>query len=156
MEIFSMHNSREKSTLNCHILNIQPQQSLTHLQSIHWKDWCWSWSSNTLATWCEEPTSWKRHWFWERSRKRGGGWQRMRWLDSITDSMDMSLSKLWEIVKDREAWHAAIHEVIKCWTRLSKTEQQTIKILILFTDPYSIYSFLFILLKDCWVDWSIF
>ena len=52
------------------------------------------------------------------------GWQRMRWFYSITDSMEMNLSKLWEIVKDREAWCAVVHEVVRSQTKLSWTTKR--------------------------------
>ena len=81
--------------------------------NIHWKDWCWSWSTNNLATWCEELTNCKRPWFWERLKaggevgRRGGSGR----LASPTQRTWVWAN--WEIVKDRDAWRAAFHGVTK-------------------------------------------
>ena len=87
--------------------------------NIHWKDWCWSWSSNTLATWCEEPTHEKRLWCWERLKVGREGDYRRRdgWMASAT-----LWSWIWIVSGDgeeQETWHAAVHGVAKGWTRLS-------------------------------------
>ena len=87
--------------------------------NIHWKDWHWSWSSNTLVTWCEELTHWKDSDAgkdWRQKQKRVA---EDEMVDGVTKSMDVSLNKLWETVKDRKGWCAVVHGVTKSRTWLS-------------------------------------
>ena len=96
-----------------------PSQRISVL-GVHWKDWCWSWNSNTLATWCEELTLWKRPWCWERLKvaEEGDdrGWD--GWMASLTQWtwVWVSSGSCWW---DREAWRTAVHGVAKSRTRLS-------------------------------------
>ena len=95
----------------------------THSSILAWRiqDSCWSWSSNTLATWCEELTHWKRPWCWEnwRQEEKGTtedeivGWH--HWLNGPEFEQAPGAPS----VMDREAWHPAVHGVTNSWTWLS-------------------------------------
>ena len=92
--------------------------ALCHM-NIHWKEWCWSWSSNTLVTWFKELTHWKKPWYWERLKAgREGddrGWD--HWMPS-----PRQWTWVWVgsgRVMDREAWRASVHGVAKSWTWLN-------------------------------------
>ena len=90
------------------------QSSRRSTLNIHWKVWCWSWSSSTLATWCKGPAHWKRPWCWERLRVEGEegdrGWD--GWMASLAQ-----WTRVW--ANSREAWHAAVHGVTESQTWLS-------------------------------------
>ena len=91
---------------------------------VHWKDWCWNWNSNTLATWCEELTHLKRPWCWERLRAGGEGDDR-GWDGSVASlTQRTSLGRLQELVIDRETWCATAHGVAESDTteKLNWTE----------------------------------
>ena len=95
--------------------------------NIHWKDWCWSWNSNTLTAWCEELTHWKRLWCWERLNAGGEGttedemfgWY--HWLDGH------EFEQVPWVMMDREAWCAMVHGVTKSWTWLSNWTEFRLK-----------------------------
>ena len=104
-----------------------------------------------MANWCEELNHWKRLWCLESEGRRRRGWQRMRWLGDIASLMDMSLSRLRELVRDRKAWHAAVHGVAKSQRRLSDWTELNWFLHMHFSSRTSVILKLEVLLPQEWL-----
>ena len=122
-----LENPRDKGAWWAAVYGVaQSQTQLKRLSSssICWKGWCWSWSSNTLATWCKELTHWKRPWSWERLKAQGEGDDRGWdvWMASLTQWTWVWASM--GVVIGREHWHAAGHRVTNSQTWLSNWTEQ--------------------------------
>ena len=128
-ELWCGENSWESLRLQGDLTSPSSRKSVLN---IHWKDWCWSWSSKTDHLMRRADSLEKTLILWKTERGRRRGQEKMRWLEGITDSMDMSLSRLRELVIDSEAWCAEDRGVAKnCawvsdWTELNRSERPKI------------------------------
>ena len=127
-----------ESLLDCRDRTTVSYRKLT--LNIHWKDLWWSWSSNTLTTWCEEQISWKRPWCWERLKAKEEG-RNTRWDGKVASLTQWTrLSKLQEIVKERGDWPATVYRISKnqTWPCDWQQEEEFIYLLEVFWLLFSI------------------
>ena len=128
--------------------------------SLDCEDWCWSWSSDILATWCEEPTHWKRPWCWERLKAGGEGDNRGwdGWMASLTQWTWVWAN--WETAKDREAWHAAVNGSQRVWHHWATEQQVPVTGMWLWVSNESQYwcgplCWASVSSPSCWMLWAL-
>ena len=120
--------------------------------NIHWKDWCWSWSFNTLAAWCEELTHWKRLWCWERQKTgRGDSTGRDDWMASPTQWVWASSGRWWRTGKPGMLQSMGSQRVGHDWaTELSVLKMDSLRFL-LFREVFVSPAFW----NDTFLDWQL-